>query len=104
VANTKIEWTEKVWNTVTGCSKISTGCKNCYAEKMTKRLQAMGIQEYSQGFSKVVYHSHKLIQPFNWKKPKLIFVNSMSDLFHRKVPNTFIRKIFRIMNKNNQHT
>ncbi|MDD5326278.1 MAG: phage Gp37/Gp68 family protein [Phycisphaerae bacterium] len=99
----KIEWTESTWNPVTGCTKISTGCKNCYAERMAKRLQAMGQPNYRNGF-KPTCHPHVLDLPLHWKKPQMIFVNSMSDLFHKQVPKDFVLKIFEIMNKAPQHT
>ena len=98
-----IEWTESTWNPVTGCTKISTGCKNCYAERMAKRLQAMGQFNYRNGF-RVTCHHHVLDLPLRWKKPQMIFVNSMSDLFHKKVPEVFILKTFATMNTASQHT
>ena len=97
-----IEWTESTWNPVTGCTKISSGCKNCYAERMAKRLQAMGQPNYRNGF-KLTCHPHVLELPLHWKKSQMIFVNSMSDLFHRQVPLEFILKIFDTMNKASQH-
>jgi len=99
----KIEWTGSTWNPVTGCTKISLGCKNCYAERMAKRLQAMGQSNYCNGF-KLACHEHVLELPLKWKKPQTIFVNSMSDLFHRKVSKTFIKKVFDVMNKASLHT
>lgn len=99
----KIEWTESTWNPVTGCTKISTGCKNCYAERMAKRLQAMGQFNYRNGFT-LTCHPHVLDLPLHWKKPQMIFVNSMSDLFHKEVPKEFILKIFATMKKAPQHT
>lgn len=92
----KIEWTEATWNPITGCSKISPGCKHCYAERMAKRLQAMGQPNYANGF-KLSLHEKVLELPLMWKKPQTIFVNSMSDLFHEDVPVEFIRKVFHIM-------
>ena len=80
MAHSSIEWTELTWNPTTGCSKVSSGCKNCYAEIMTRRLKAMGVAKYSEGFNKVVTHSDVLKEPYTWKKPKIVFVNSMSDL------------------------
>ena len=100
---TKIEWTESTWNPVTGCTKISSGCKNCYAERMAKRLKAMEQQNYINGFN-VTCHEHVLEYPLNWKKPRVIFVNSMSDLFHEDIPFDFIKKIFDVMNKSSWHT
>ena len=98
-----IEWTGSTWNPVTGCSKISPGCKNCYAERMAKRLTAMGQRNYQQGF-KVACHEHALELPLHWKKPQTIFVNSMSDLFHKEVPEDFILKIFEVMEEASWHT
>lgn len=98
-----IEWTESTWNPVTGCSKISPGCQHCYAERFAKRLQAMGQSNYRNGF-KLTLHEHVLEQPLSWKKPQMIFVNSMSDLFHRDVPLEFIEKIFETMRKAHWHT
>lgn len=103
MAITKIEWTEASWNPVTGCTKISAGCKNCYAERMAKRLKAMGQPNYRNGF-KVTCHPHVLDLPVQWKKPRTIFVNSMSDLFHEDVPPVFVEKIFAIMNRARRHT
>lgn len=99
----KIEWTETTWNPVTGCTKVSEGCRNCYAEPMAKRLKAMGKQKYSQGFD-VVCHEHELAAPLHWRKPRLVFVNSMGDLFHEDVPDEFIHRIFEVMNQASQHT
>lgn len=101
-SNSLIEWTESTWNPVTGCSKISEGCKNCYAERMAKRLQAMGNKNYSDGF-KLKIHPDTLLLPFKWKKPQTIFVNSMSDLFHNEIPDSFILKVFDVMRKTNWH-
>jgi protein gp37 len=102
MAQTSIEWTELTWNPVTGCSKISAGCKFCYAEVMTKRLQAMGVEKYQDGFKKVRVHEDALGIPYTWKKSKVVFVNSMSDLFHPDVPLEFIQKVFQVMNDNGQ--
>ncbi len=99
----KIEWTDVTWNPVTGCTKISHGCKHCYAERMAKRLQMMNSKKYQKGFS-VVTHESALSDPLHWKHPKLIFVNSMSDLFHQAVPTTFIESVFDVMNRAPQHT
>jgi protein gp37 len=101
--NSSIEWTEATWNPITGCSKISEGCKNCYAERMAKRLQAMGAENYRNGFQ-VTLHNHILKYPLNWKKPQMIFVNSMSDLFHETVPTSFIIDIFKIIQESKWHT
>ncbi len=103
VANSLIEWTEATWNPVTGCTKISSGCKNCYAERMTRRLQAMRQPNYASEF-KVKTHKKVLALPLRWKKSRRIFVNSMSDLFHEKVPTKFILEVFRIMRMTPQHT
>lgn len=103
MAQSSIEWTEMTWNPTTGCDKISAGCKYCYAEVMTRRLMAMGIEKYKDGF-KVRTHEDSLQTPFSWKKPKVVFVNSMSDLFHPKVPLSFIQKVFFVMNETPQHT
>jgi protein gp37 len=92
----KIEWTNATWNPVTGCTKISRGCKNCYAERMARRLYFMGQDRYRNGF-RITLHEDLLEQPLNWKKPKYIFLNSMSDLFHEEVPAEFIERIFKIM-------
>lgn len=96
--NSSIEWTESTWNPITGCTKVSPGCKFCYAERMAKRLKAMGSANYENGF-KLTLHEHVLELPLTWKKPQTIFVNSMSDLFHKNVPLEFIRKMFDVMNK-----
>ncbi len=101
--DSKIEWTESTWNPVTGCNKISAGCANCYAERMAKRLQAMGHVRYKNGF-KLTLHPEVLEEPYNWKKPRIVFVNSMSDLFHEEIPLEFIKNVFTVMNENMQHT
>ena len=102
-SNSSIEWTESTWNPVTGCTKISPGCKHCYAERMSKRLKAMGQQNYVNGFALTV-HDHALELPLRWKSPQIIFVNSMSDLFHKDVPSDFILNIFDVMNHADWHT
>lgn len=102
MASTKIEWTESTWNPITGCTKISTGCKFCYAEAMARRLKAMGQEKYRNGFE-LTLHPETLQEPYSWKKPKMIFVNSMSDLFHKDVPLDFIQKVFRVIKENPQH-
>ena len=99
----KIEWTECTWNPVTGCTKISPGCDHCYAERLSKRLQAMGAPNYSKGFD-VCTHDSLLTVPLRWKKPKLIFVNSMSDLFHPSLPVSFIQRVFQTMVEAHWHT
>ena len=103
MATTTIEWTEASWNPVTGCTKLSSGCKNCYAERMAKRLQAMGNKNYADGFA-VTLQPHMLELPLTWKAPRQIFVNSMSDLFHEKVPFGYIQKVFEVMRQASQHT
>ncbi len=97
-----IEWTEMTWNPTTGCDKVSAGCKFCYAEVMSRRLKAMGVEKYDQGF-KIRTHEKELQTPYTWKKPKVVFVNSMSDLFHKDVPVVFIQKVFKVMKDNPQH-
>jgi protein gp37 len=98
MAKSNIEWTESSWNPVTGCTKISPGCKHCYAERLSKRLKAMGLKNYQNGF-KVSLHESMLNRPLEWKKPQRIFVNSMSDLFHEEVPLWFVKQVFSIMNQ-----
>jgi protein gp37 len=102
MARTKIEWTESTWNPITGCTKISAGCKNCYAEVMTRRLQAMGQEKYKNGFN-LTLHPETLKEPYLWKKPKVIFVNSMSDLFHKDIPIQYIIDVFQVMKENPHH-
>lgn len=97
-----IEWTESTWNPVTGCTKISPGCKNCYAERMARRLQAMNQHNYRNGF-KLTLQPQMLDLPLHWKKPQMIFVNSMGDLFHDSVPVKFIEQVFAVMNRANWH-
>ena len=94
--NSSIEWTEATWNPLTGCTKISPGCKHCYAERMALRLQAMGQPNYANGFN-LTLHEDALELPLRWKKPQKIFVNSMSDLFHKDVPDEFIFRTFDVM-------
>jgi len=91
-----IEWTDATWNPVTGCTKISPGCKHCYAERMAKRLASMGQPRYSNGFQ-LTLQPDVVGQPLSWKKPRLIFVNSMSDLFHDEVPLSYLREVFQVM-------
>ncbi len=98
-----IEWTEHTWNPVTGCVKVSQGCKNCYAERMAKRLKAMGAARYANGFEPTL-HWDLISAPRAWKKPRLVFVNSMSDLFQDDVPEEFIRRVFMTMQACPQHT
>lgn len=102
MAQSNIEWTESTWNPITGCTKISPGCKNCYAEKMALRLQAMGQSNYVNGFD-LTLHENMLERPLQWKKPQLIFVNSMSDLFHKDVPLTYIQRVFDVMHRADWH-
>jgi protein gp37 len=101
--DSNIEWTDFTWNPVTGCTKVSQGCKNCYAERMAKRLRAMGSARYANGFE-VTLHWDLLSAPLSWKKPRRVFVNSMSDLFQEEVPSEFIRRVFDTMAACPQHT
>ena len=101
--SSKIEWTEETWNPVTGCSKISDGCLNCYAERLSRRLHAMGQPKYARVFE-VTCHPDTLQQPLSWKKPRLVFVNSMGDLFHEDVPDDFIFRVFNVMKQASTHT
>lgn len=112
MAASNIEWTELTWNPVTGCDRVAAGCENCYAMTLAKRLKAMGSEKYvndgdprtsGPGFG-VTIHPAALAQPFGWTKPRLIFVNSMSDLFHAKVPIGFIRDVFSVMRETPHHT
>jgi protein gp37 len=96
MASSSIEWTNLTWNPTTGCDKVSAGCKFCYAEVMSRRLKAMGVAKYANGFE-INVHPDALKIPFGWKKPAMVFVNSMSDLFHPKVPLEFIQKVFAVM-------
>src|SRR4030042_5251555 len=100
--STSIEWTDSTWNPVTGCSKVSSGCANCYAERMALRLQAMGNPSYTNGFF-ISLHEDALELPLKWKKPQTIFVNSMSDLFHEDIPIGFIQRVFDIMRRADWH-
>ena len=100
--NSKIEWTESTWNPVTGCTKISIGCKNCYAERIALRLKAAGSPNYAKGF-RIATHPHVLNLPLRWKQPRTIFVNSMSDLFHKNISFDFILKVFDIMQQAPHH-
>ena len=102
-SGSSIEWTNATWNPVTGCTKISPGCKHCYAERMAKRLQAMGQANYANGFE-LTLQKHMLEVPLRWRKPRLVFVNSMSDLFHKDVPTRFIKQVFETMEQASQHT
>ncbi len=98
----RIEWTETTWNPVTGCAKVSPGCKNCYAERMAHRLQAMGVPAYRNGFQPAL-HEERLGDPLRWKKSRLVFVNSMSDLFHRSVSPDFLRNVIEVMRQASWH-
>ena len=99
---TKIEWTDKTWNPITGCTKKSAGCANCYAEVMTRRLKAMHLEKYSNGFD-LALHEDELLQPLQWKKSHNIFVCSMSDIFHENVPFEFVDKIISTIKQTPQH-
>ncbi|MCL5257360.1 MAG: phage Gp37/Gp68 family protein [Chloroflexi bacterium] len=101
-AKSSIEWTESTWNPVTGCTKVSPGCAHCYAERMSLRLKAMGMANYANGFE-VTLHEQTLELPLRWTKPQMIFVNSMSDLFHDAVPDEFIKKVFDVMRGARRH-
>jgi len=103
MAQSSIEWTEMTWNPTTGCDKLSAGCKFCYAEVMSRRLQAMGLEKYSAGFKTIRTHEEEVKRPFTWNKPRKVFVNSMSDLFHKEVPLGFIQRVFTTMNKCPKH-
>ena len=100
--NSHIEWTDATWNPVTGCTKISPGCKYCYAERIANRLQAMGQPNYANGFE-LTLQPHMLELPLKWRQPRRVFVNSMSDLFHKDVPLTFIHKVFSVMGRADWH-
>ena len=100
--NSKIEWTETTWNPTTGCSKISSGCKNCYAERMAMRLLAMGNKKYQNGFE-VILHPDELIETGSWKIVMMVFANSMRNLFHEDIPLDFIQSVFMVMNNYQQH-
>lgn len=99
---TKIEWTDRTWNPITGCTKVSAGCANCYAEVMANRLKAMGLVKYSNGF-KLTLHKETLVEPLRWKKPHTIFVCSMSDLFHEEVPFEFIDEVIKVIERTPYH-
>ena len=99
----RIEWTEQTWNPTVGCTKVSPGCKNCYAESMARRLKAMGTNGYENGF-RLTLMPDRLAEPLERRKPTVYFVNSMSDLFHEKVPFEYVRRIFDVMSRAPQHT
>ncbi|MBX2900245.1 MAG: phage Gp37/Gp68 family protein [Cyclobacteriaceae bacterium] len=103
MAQSSIEWTDLTWNPTTGCTKLSAGCKFCYAEVMSRRLKAMGLDKYNNGF-RLTIHEDALFIPYTWSGSKIVFVNSMSDLFHKDVPLEFIKKVFKVMNDTPQHT
>lgn len=103
MAASKIEWTEETWNPITGCTKCSAGCLHCYAETFAKRLQAMGNERYKNAFQ-VTVHRDIFERPLEWQKPKMIFVNSMSDIFHEDIPEQDILDLFDVMNRANWHT
>src|SRR2546430_15683051 len=98
-----IEWTEETWNPVTGCSRISPGCDNCHAERLANRLHAMGNPRYANMFEPTL-HWDKIDDPLRWRKPRTVFVNSMSDLFHDAVPTNFVDEVVRVMGEAHQHT
>ncbi|MHB8574722.1 MAG: DUF5131 family protein [Dehalococcoidia bacterium] len=100
--NSAIEWTQATWNPLTGCTKISPGCTHCYAERMARRLQAMGQRNYANGFA-LTLHESALDLPLRWKQPQSIFVNSMSDLFHKDVPVEFVQQVFDVMQRASWH-
>lgn len=102
MAKSSIEWTDATWNPVTGCTKISPGCKHCYAERLSKRLMLMGAQKYRNGFE-LSLHPDVMLAPLSWKQPRSIFVNSMSDLFHDDVPIEHIQRIFEVINLAHWH-
>ncbi len=101
-SHTAIEWTDATWNPTTGCSKVSSGCKNCYAERLAERLQSMNNRRYRNGFA-LTLHPDKLEQPLRWRKPRRVFVNSMSDVFHEAVPADFISRMFEVMARADWH-
>ncbi|WP_018611848.1 DUF5131 family protein [Segetibacter koreensis] len=103
MALSNIEWTQMTWNPTTGCTKVSAGCKYCYAEGLSLRLQTDKVNKYRNGF-KVTLHEYELATPYKWKTPQLVFVNSMSDLFHPDIPTDFIERVFNVMNETPQHT
>jgi len=102
MAKSSIEWTEATWNPITGCTKISPGCANCYAERLAYRLQAMGQRNYANAF-KLTLQPHMLELPLKWRTPQVIFVNSMSDLFHKDVPADYIHQVFDVMSRAHWH-
>lgn len=103
MAKSQIEWTQETWNPVTGCDKVSPGCDNCYAERLAIRLKRMGNDRYANGFA-LTLHPDKLEEPLSWRKPRIVFVNSMSDLFHPEVPESFIWSLLDVVKAAHQHT
>ncbi len=103
MSKTGIEWTEHTWNPVTGCDKVSPGCDNCYAERMAHRLQAMGSSRYADAFQ-LTLHEDKIDEPLHWGKPRMVFVNSMSDLFHPAIPDDFLWRVLAVMSEATRHT
>lgn len=101
-SRSRIEWTQVTWNPLTGCTKVSPGCRHCYAERFAERLRAMGLEKYRNGF-KLTLHPDALHEPLRWRRPRLVFVNSMSDLFHERVPLSFIQRVFDVMRQAGQH-
>lgn len=104
IMGTKIEWTDETWNPVTGCTKVSPGCANCYAERMSHRLRGMHSEKYQQPFETVTIHPKTLTEPDHWRRPRMVFVCSMGDLFHRDVPTGFIDDVLAVADRNPQHT
>lgn len=98
-----IEWTESTWNPVTGCTKISPGCKFCYAERFSERFRGVPGHPFEQGFD-LKLHAERLNQPLHWKRPRIIFVNSMSDLFHEEIPTEYVNQVFQVMTRASHHT
>ncbi len=102
MSTTRILWTHRTWNPITGCTKISAGCDHCYAERMARRLKAMGVPKYKNGFDLTI-HPDVLEAPLSWKKPQIVFVNSMSDMFHKDVPFDYVKQIFDVMARADCH-
>jgi protein gp37 len=102
-AKSEIEWTDATWNPVTGCTKISAGCDYCYAERFAERFRGVPGHPFEHGFD-LVLRPERLLQPLEWRKPKMIFVNSMSDLFHKEIPTEFIERVFETMERADWHT
>src|SRR6266487_551332 len=102
-AKSTIEWTDATWNPVTGCTKISVGCDNCYASRFSERFRGVAGHPFENGFD-LSLRPGRLLQPFDWKRPRMIFVNSMSDLFHKEIPTSYIAAVFDTMENANWHT